>query len=262
MTTGEKLAKLRKQNNYTQEQLAELLGVSRQAISKWESDSAYPETEKLIKLSRLYDCSLDYLLKDEAQSERTAEPQPAAPTINISLNNLVYERKSSRTIRGVPLWHVNIGAGRCAKGIIAVGFAARGVVACGLFAAGLVSFGVLSVGLLALGCFALGLLCFGSVSVGAIAFGGVAIGLFAVGGYAVGQFAVGGAATGGIAAMGDSAVADVAAFGKTEAHGGLFDVLGDFTGDDCSYGLLMIEQKTPAWLGWARSLFLFLCGLA
>lgn len=37
MTTGEKLAKLRRENNYTQEQLAELLGVSRQSISKWES---------------------------------------------------------------------------------------------------------------------------------------------------------------------------------------------------------------------------------
>ena len=45
MTLGNKLAKLRKENNYTQEQLAELLGVSRQAISKWESDAAYPETE-------------------------------------------------------------------------------------------------------------------------------------------------------------------------------------------------------------------------
>ena len=66
MTTGEKLAMYRKQNNYTQEQLAELLGVSRQAISKWESNTAYPETEKLIKLSKLYECSLDYLLKEEA----------------------------------------------------------------------------------------------------------------------------------------------------------------------------------------------------
>ena len=51
MTLGSKLAKLRKENNYTQEQLADILGVSRQAISKWEGDITYPETEKLIRIS-------------------------------------------------------------------------------------------------------------------------------------------------------------------------------------------------------------------
>ena len=66
MTTGEKLAKLRREQNLTQEQLAELLGVSRQAISKWESGAAYPETEKLIRLGKLYHCSMDYLLMDDA----------------------------------------------------------------------------------------------------------------------------------------------------------------------------------------------------
>ena len=65
MTTGEKLSKLRKDNNYTQEELAEIMGVSRQSISKWESDIAFPETEKLISLSKLYHCSIDYLLNEE-----------------------------------------------------------------------------------------------------------------------------------------------------------------------------------------------------
>ena len=64
MTLGDKLSKLRKENNYTQEQLADILGVSRQAISKWESDISYPETDKLIRMSELFDCSLDYLLKE------------------------------------------------------------------------------------------------------------------------------------------------------------------------------------------------------
>lgn len=72
MTLGGKLAKLRRENNFTQEQLAELLGVSRQAISKWESDAAYPETEKLIRLGKLYGCSMDYLLLDE----EPREPEP------------------------------------------------------------------------------------------------------------------------------------------------------------------------------------------
>ena len=64
MTLGDKLAKLRKERNYTQEELADLLHVSRQAVSKWESDLAYPETDKLLQLGKLYDCSMDYLLKD------------------------------------------------------------------------------------------------------------------------------------------------------------------------------------------------------
>lgn len=48
MTLGEKITKQRKELNYTQEQLADFLGVSRQSISKWESDIACPETDKLI----------------------------------------------------------------------------------------------------------------------------------------------------------------------------------------------------------------------
>ena len=65
MTFGDKLSKLRKENNLTQEQLADMLGVSRQSVSKWESNSAYPETDKLISLANLFKCSIDYLLKDE-----------------------------------------------------------------------------------------------------------------------------------------------------------------------------------------------------
>ena len=65
MTLGEKIAKQRKELNYTQEQLADILGVSRQSISKWESDIAYPETDKLIELGKLFDCSMDYLFQKE-----------------------------------------------------------------------------------------------------------------------------------------------------------------------------------------------------
>ena len=72
MKFGEKLSKLRKERNYTQEQLAELIGVSRQTVSKWELDVAYPETEKLVELGKLFDCSMDYLLK-ESVTEKTNE---------------------------------------------------------------------------------------------------------------------------------------------------------------------------------------------
>ena len=67
MTMGEKLAKLRREHNLTQEQFAELLMVSRQSVSKWELNTTYAGTEKLIRISKLCDCSLDYLLKDEIE---------------------------------------------------------------------------------------------------------------------------------------------------------------------------------------------------
>ena len=65
MTLGEKISKQRRENNLTQEQLADILNVSRQSISKWESDTVFPEIEKLIEISRLFECSTDYLLKEE-----------------------------------------------------------------------------------------------------------------------------------------------------------------------------------------------------
>lgn len=67
MTIGEKLVKLRKEQNLTQEQFAEVLKVSRQSVSKWELNTAYPDTEKLIRISKIFNCSLDYLLKDEIE---------------------------------------------------------------------------------------------------------------------------------------------------------------------------------------------------
>lgn len=73
MTLGEKITKQRKERNYTQEQLADLLGVSRQSVSKWESDIAYPETDKLLELGKLFDCSMDYLLKEEVTEKSDAQ---------------------------------------------------------------------------------------------------------------------------------------------------------------------------------------------
>lgn len=69
MTCGEKIAALRKENNLTQEQFAEVLNVSRQSVSKWELGTSFPDTEKLIKISKIYSCSLDYLLKEEIESK-------------------------------------------------------------------------------------------------------------------------------------------------------------------------------------------------
>jgi len=64
MKLSEKLQKIRKENNITQEGLADRLNVSRQAVSKWESGTAYPDTEKLIQISKIFNVSLDELIND------------------------------------------------------------------------------------------------------------------------------------------------------------------------------------------------------
>ena len=105
MTTGEKISRLRKENNYTQEQLADLLGVSRQSISKYESGIAYPETEKLIRLSEMFGCTVDYLLKDtvtEPSGSQSIEKDAASTDESIvgllSKRLNAFEKKSKRVV--------------------------------------------------------------------------------------------------------------------------------------------------------------------
>ena len=65
MKFGDKLVELRKKNGYSQEELAEKLGVSRQSVSKWESNNTYPETDKIIQIANLFECSMDDLINDK-----------------------------------------------------------------------------------------------------------------------------------------------------------------------------------------------------
>lgn len=65
MTLAEKLKFLRKQAGMSQEQLAEKLGVSRQAVTKWETDAGIPDIENVIAISALFDISIDELLSNE-----------------------------------------------------------------------------------------------------------------------------------------------------------------------------------------------------
>ena len=65
MKFGDKLLELRKKNGLSQEELAEKLGVSRQSVSKWESNQTYPETDKIIQVANLFDCSMDDLINDK-----------------------------------------------------------------------------------------------------------------------------------------------------------------------------------------------------
>ncbi|GAB1787055.1 helix-turn-helix domain-containing protein [Priestia megaterium] len=65
MRLGEQLQKLREQKNMSREELAQKMNVSRQAVYKWENDKGYPDIENLIKLSELYEITLDELIKND-----------------------------------------------------------------------------------------------------------------------------------------------------------------------------------------------------
>ncbi|WP_438647706.1 helix-turn-helix domain-containing protein [Romboutsia sp.] len=73
MEFGEKLLALRKKEGLSQEALAEKLNTSRQAISKWENGQGFPETEKLLKISNIFNVSVDYLLKSSVEEKQDNE---------------------------------------------------------------------------------------------------------------------------------------------------------------------------------------------
>lgn len=78
MTLGEKILYCRKRLGLSQEALAERLGVSRQAVSKWETGEAVPELGKLVLLSKAFGVTTDWLLSEE-EAPQQAESQPAQP---------------------------------------------------------------------------------------------------------------------------------------------------------------------------------------
>lgn len=67
MILADKIIELRKKNGWSQEELADKLGVSRQAVSKWEGAQAVPDMNRVLKLSEIFGVSTDFLLKDELE---------------------------------------------------------------------------------------------------------------------------------------------------------------------------------------------------
>ena len=90
MAFNENLQNLRKMKSMSQEQLAEQLEVSRQAVSKWESGSGYPETEKLISICEIFECSMDTLIKGKITADTTGEKKK-------------YENLQNRFSKGISL---------------------------------------------------------------------------------------------------------------------------------------------------------------
>lgn len=95
MKLGEKIYKLRKEKGLSQEALAELVGTSRQAISKWENDQGYPETEKLLLLSNIFEVSVDFLLKDE-KTETGSEEKGYYVSREMAMGYIASEKKTSK----------------------------------------------------------------------------------------------------------------------------------------------------------------------
>lgn len=264
MTFGNKLAKMRRENNYTQEQLADILGVSRQSISKWESDIAFPETEKIIRLSQLFGCTTDYLLKDD--DGKTCEAPHSSEQKNdgesgakdggyIIFRMRAIEKKSDKTLCGMPLYHIAKNArgffavGLNAKGVFAVGLKAQGVVSLGLLSIGILSLGLLSIGIFAMGVFALGLFSSGAIALGILAAGAISLGVLSVGAIAVGQISAGALSVGQYFALGDWAYGDIA-IGYTKAVGTSYQyIVGEVgypTGQELIKFLEVLEDKIPA----------------
>lgn len=90
MSFADNLQLIRKEKQLSQEELAEKIGVSRQAISKWEQGSGYPETEKLLILSKELNISLDYLMLGETgndMSDKLISPNIIVPTGKITIKS-------------------------------------------------------------------------------------------------------------------------------------------------------------------------------
>lgn len=86
MKLSEKILNLRKQNGLSQEELAEKLNVSRQAVSRWEVGSAQPDASNVLQISKLFDVTADYLLNDDYDSDQDV---PAVKNIETKANEKI-----------------------------------------------------------------------------------------------------------------------------------------------------------------------------
>ena len=99
MILADKIIRLRKKNGWSQEELAEKMNVSRQAVSKWEGAQTIPDLEKILQLSTLFGVTTDYLLKDEIEDEELTNDTSSDTTVKrISIeeaNTYIEQRKKT-----------------------------------------------------------------------------------------------------------------------------------------------------------------------
>lgn len=99
MEIKDRLLQLRREKGMTQAELAERLGISRQAVSRWETGEALPSTENLVDLRRIYGVSLDSILGLDAGQDADTQPQPDAVVERV----IIRETVGGRRIAGIVL---------------------------------------------------------------------------------------------------------------------------------------------------------------
>lgn len=121
MSFRDNLQHLRASRNMTQEQLAMLVGVSRQSVTKWEAERAYPEMDKLLKLCQIFGCTLDDLVSgdltasDAPGSQDSAPRVPSGPPTDVCGYDEYARRFAMRLSTGIALIILALAAGEFAS---------------------------------------------------------------------------------------------------------------------------------------------------
>ena len=99
MILADKIIDLRKKNGWSQEELAEMLGVSRQSVSKWEGAQSVPDMARIVRMSEIFGVTTDYLLKDDAEPVALAETDAisAARTVGMEEANAFLGAKETNS---------------------------------------------------------------------------------------------------------------------------------------------------------------------
>ena len=129
MILADKIIDLRKKNGWSQEELAEKLSVSRQAVSKWEGAQSVPDMARVLQMSELFGVSTDYLLKDNLEKTEPAEDTPAEslPIRTVGME----EANAFLAAREVNARHIALGVMLCILSPICL------ILVCGLWEFGL-----------------------------------------------------------------------------------------------------------------------------
>ena len=101
MSFAENLKKIRKEKGFSQEELAEIMNVSRQAVSKWEQGGGYPEVEKLLLLSSKLNISLDSLMSEEIAQNNNSENQKVTGTSNVLQGYVLRENEEGKEVSAI-----------------------------------------------------------------------------------------------------------------------------------------------------------------
>ena len=98
MTLAEKIVSLRKAHGWSQEDFAEKLNVSRQAISRWENGTALPDAQNILQISKLFEVTTDYLLNEDYESDTDI---PAVQTATKETEDLFSKKKRLHLIAAI-----------------------------------------------------------------------------------------------------------------------------------------------------------------